>query len=228
MWGSAKCYGKKEEEENIDLEEDSPRRRFVEPKATGSPGYFPPESRCLTWRDISRFTTGISYSSRLRFPFPTVHILNLTIRIPPHKRCEEHCQYNPGGGVHSVVLFISTTLRAKGTLISEPRFSTPCEMRFSHAIKGNGPFRGFFLGNGHFPVSRGKNRMSQGVENRSSLISALLALREFAHRPSEGKSFVGVEWSRCSLQELPTWVRQHSVHTCIHGLEHYPPFPRNP
>ena len=49
-------------------------------------------------------------------------------------------------------------LRAKGTLISEPRFSTPCEMRF-------------------FPREKGKNRISQGVENRGSLISVPLALR---------------------------------------------------
>ena len=32
--------------------------------------------------------------------------------------------------------------------------------------------------NGLFPVSRGKNRMSQGVENQGSLISVPLALRE--------------------------------------------------
>ena len=50
------------------------------------------------------------------------------------------------------------SLRAKGTLISEPRFSTPCEMRF-------------------FPRDTGKNRISQGVENRGSLISVPLALR---------------------------------------------------
>ena len=32
------------------------------------------------------------------------------------------------------------TLRAKGTLISEPRFSTPCEMRFFPREKGKRPF----------------------------------------------------------------------------------------
>ena len=51
-----------------------------------------------------------------------------------------------------------TTLRAKGTLISEPRFSPPCEMRF-------------------FPREKGKNRISQGGEHRGSLNSVPLALR---------------------------------------------------
>ena len=32
------------------------------------------------------------------------------------------------------------TLRAKGTLISEPRFSTPCEMRFFPREKGKTAF----------------------------------------------------------------------------------------
>ena len=55
-------------------------------------------------------------------------------------------------------LCFTSSLRAKGTLTSEPRFSTPCDMTF-------------------FPVSRGKNRISHGVENRASLISVPLALR---------------------------------------------------
>ena len=71
------------------------------------------------------------------------------------------------------------TLRAKGTLISEPRFSTPCEMRFFPREKGeNGLCRGFFFEKAAFPFSRGKNRISQGVENWGSLISVPLALRE--------------------------------------------------
>ena len=38
------------------------------------------------------------------------------------------------------------TLRAKGTLISEPRFSTPCEMRFFPREKGEMAFvEGFSL-----------------------------------------------------------------------------------
>ena len=35
------------------------------------------------------------------------------------------------------------TLRAKGTLISEPRFSTPCEMRFFPREKGKTAFSKF-------------------------------------------------------------------------------------
>ena len=36
----------------------------------------------------------------------------------------------------------------------------------------------FFFEKGRFPFSRGKNRISQGIENRGSLISVPLALRE--------------------------------------------------
>ena len=42
--------------------------------------------------------------------------------------------------------YVSDTLRAKGTLISEPRFSTPCEMRFFPREKGEMAFvEGFSL-----------------------------------------------------------------------------------
>ena len=72
----------------------------------------------------------------------------------------------------------SNTLRAKGALISEPRFSTPCEMRFFPREKGKTAFvEGFSLKKAVSPFSRRKNRISQGVENRGSLISVLLALR---------------------------------------------------
>ena len=53
------------------------------------------------------------------------------------------------------------SLRAKGAPISEPRFSTLRDM-------GKIP-------NGHFPRVAWKNRMSQGVENRGSLISVPVA-----------------------------------------------------
>ena len=70
------------------------------------------------------------------------------------------------------------SLRAKGTLISEPLFSTPCDMRCFPRDKGKmAVVDGFFLEAGLFPVSRGINRMSQRVENRGSLISVPLALR---------------------------------------------------
>ena len=71
--------------------------------------------------------------------------------------------------------------RAKGALISEPRFSTPCKMHFFPREKGKTAFvEGFSLKNAVFPFSRGKNRISQGVENWGSLISAPLALRAIA------------------------------------------------
>ena len=43
--------------------------------------------------------------------------------------------------------------------------------------RGNGLCRRFFFEKAVFPFSRGKNRISQGVENRGSLISVPLALR---------------------------------------------------
>ena len=62
--------------------------------------------------------------------------------------------------------------------MSEPRFSTPCEMRFFPREKGeSGLRRGFVFEKAVFPFSRGKNCISQGVENRGSLISVPLALK---------------------------------------------------
>ena len=69
------------------------------------------------------------------------------------------------------------SLRAKGTLISEPRFSTPCEMRFFPREKGKMAFVEGFFCNGRFPFLAWENRISQGVENRGPLISVPLALR---------------------------------------------------
>ena len=44
------------------------------------------------------------------------------------------------------------SLRAKGTLIGEPRLSTPCEMRFFPREKGKTAFvEGFSLEKGRFP-----------------------------------------------------------------------------
>ena len=45
-------------------------------------------------------------------------------------------------------------LRAKGTLISEPRFSTPCEMRFFPREKGKTAFVEGFSLKRPFPLSR--------------------------------------------------------------------------
>ena len=74
--------------------------------------------------------------------------------------------------------FSEIALRAKGTLLSEPRFSTPpARCDFSHARKGNGLFKEKPSTKAIFPFSRGKICISQGVENRGSLISVPLALR---------------------------------------------------
>ena len=68
--------------------------------------------------------------------------------------------------------------KAKGTPISEPRFSAPCEMRFFPREKGKTAFlKKISSTKAVFPFSRGKNRISQGAENRGSLISVPLALR---------------------------------------------------
>ena len=69
-------------------------------------------------------------------------------------------------------------LRAKGTLISEPRFSIPCEMRFPHVSKGKTAFvEGFSLKRPFFPFLASENCGSQGIANRGSLIGVPLALR---------------------------------------------------
>ena len=59
-----------------------------------------------------------------------------------------------------------------------PDFLPPARCDFSHARKGKWPLsRVSSLKRAVFPFSRGKNRISQGVENRGSLISVPLALR---------------------------------------------------
>ena len=71
------------------------------------------------------------------------------------------------------------TMRAKGTLISEPRFFYPLrDAIFPTRERENGLFKENPSTKAVFPFSRGKNRISQGVENRGSLISVPLALRE--------------------------------------------------
>ena len=67
-------------------------------------------------------------------------------RTPQEFECHRSC-----AGVG-----ITVTMRGKGALISEPRFSTPCDMRFSHATKGNGHLEVNPLKMTIFPVSRGK------------------------------------------------------------------------
>ena len=64
----------------------------------------------------------------------------------------------------------------------------PCEMRFFPREKGKTAFfqRKTLFRKAIFPFSRGKNRISQGVENRGSLISVPLALRE---NGSDGSGF---------------------------------------
>ena len=72
----------------------------------------------------------------------------------------------------------------------QPRFSTPREMRFSHARKGKRPFQKKPSTKAVFPFSRGKNRISQGVENRGSLISVPLALRVLARKVPDTFNFL--------------------------------------
>ena len=63
-------------------------------------------------------------------------------------------------------------------------------MRFFPREKGETAFvEGFSFEKSVFPFSRGKNRISQGAENRGSLISMPLALRVFGGRGLRFKQF---------------------------------------
>ena len=66
------------------------------------------------------------------------------------------------------------SLRAKGTLISEPPVQ---DAIFPTRERENGLFKEKPSTKAIFPSSHGKNRISQGVENRGSLINVPLALR---------------------------------------------------
>ena len=71
---------------------------------------------------------------------------NLHPRIRPRNRVHEVQDPLCGNLPLSFFLALRTTLRAKGALISEPRFSTPCEMRFFPREKGKMDFvEGFSL-----------------------------------------------------------------------------------
>ena len=108
-----------------------------------------------------RFTAGL--------PFPVPPILEF-------KACRDSGTILPPIFPGFTAIAFST-LRAKGTLISEPRFSTPCEMRFLPREKGKMAFVEGFSLKRPFSLSRvGKSHL-QGVENRGSLISVPLALR---------------------------------------------------
>ena len=83
-----------------------------------------------------------------------------------------------GAGLLTVrFLHRAPSLRAKGTLISEPRSSTPCEMRFCPREKGKTAFVEGFSLKRPFRFPAWENRISQGVEDRGSLISVPSALR---------------------------------------------------
>ena len=75
----------------------------------------------------------------------------------------------------------AASLRAKGTLISEPRFSTPCEMRFFPCEKGKMAFVEGFSLKRPFSLSRvGKIASRRGEKIGGSLVSVPLALRVHA------------------------------------------------
>ena len=75
------------------------------------------------------------------------------------------------------------TLRAKGTLISEPRFYPLRDAIFPTRERANGLVKQKPSTKAFFPFLRGKIRIPQGVENRGSLISVPLALRELKSFP---------------------------------------------
>ena len=87
------------------------------------------------------------------------------------------------------------TLRAKGTLISGPPIFYPLrDAILPTRERENGLFNEKPSTKAIFPFSRGKNRISRGVENRGSLISVPLALRVLLG----GKSKWGA--LKCGLQ----------------------------
>ena len=67
-----------------------------------------------------------------------------------------------------------------------PDFLPPARCDVFHARKGNGLFKERPSTKAISPFSRGKNRISQGVENRGSLITVPLALREHKHFRRDG------------------------------------------
>ena len=73
----------------------------------------------------------------------------------------------------------------------------------------NGLCRGFFSEKAVFPFSRGKNRISQGVENRGSLISVPLALRvvHTLSKPSVVFFLCQVFFSRGDWKHALTFMR---------------------
>ena len=106
-------------------------------------------------------------------------------------------------------------LRAKGTLISEPRFSTPCEMRFFPRDIGN---MAIFKEKAIFLISRGKNRISQGVENRGSLICVPLALRVINSGKGGSNYFSYFSyWNSCLSDRFQYLVLQEEQNQKITG-----------
>ena len=75
-----------------------------------------------------------------------------------------------------------------------PDFPPPARCDVSHAREEKRPLSRVFFDKGRSPFSRGENRISQGVENRGSLISVPLALREsVSHYPQFGPATVAPE-----------------------------------
>ena len=69
------------------------------------------------------------------------------------------------------------SLRAKGTLNSEPRFSPPARCDFSHARKLKRPFQRKTLDKGHFPfLAWEKSHLAGGMALR-----VVLSTYEFVH-----------------------------------------------
>ena len=85
-----------------------------------------------------------------------------------------------------------------------PDFLPPARCDFSHAEKGeNGLFKEKPSTKAVFPFSRGKNRISQGVESRGSLISLPLALREITINSLPGPSEIHLQSYRCFCASPP-------------------------
>ena len=95
----------------------------------------------------------------------------------------------------------------KAHYLVSPDFLPPARCDFSHARKGKWPLSRVFLWKCRFPFLAWENRISREVENRGSLISVPLALREDAIEAAILNRVLDRDWTlphRGPLSVLPT------------------------
>ena len=109
-----------------------------------------------------------------------------------------------------------TTLRAKGTLISEPRFSTPCEMRFFPREKGRTAFSKKNPRQGPFSLSRvGK------ITSRRMLDGGCLGMGWLIYRWKPRETWQPRQPRDENLKRPPFKTRQPQVFRGIHSTRNH-------